>query len=161
MMVEHVFGGPWTERKLRCLRDYLTAYRTIFTGNAKARFFQTWYVDAFAGTGSRSTSSATPLLDIYGDSEAQAYQDGSARIALGLASPFDHYLFIERSKARLAELQSLVQSDFAPLYPRCVFQFGDANVKLKLWCKERDWSKERAVVFLDLRWTPSVGQESG
>jgi hypothetical protein len=23
MMVEHSFGGPWTERKLKCLRDYL------------------------------------------------------------------------------------------------------------------------------------------
>jgi hypothetical protein len=40
-MVEHSFGGPWTERKLKCLRDYLTAYRTIFTGNAKARYFRT------------------------------------------------------------------------------------------------------------------------
>jgi three-Cys-motif partner protein len=54
-MVEHSFGEPWTERKLKCLRDYLTAYRTIFTSNEKARYFRAWYVDAFAGTGSRST----------------------------------------------------------------------------------------------------------
>jgi len=47
LMVEHSFGGPWTERKLKCLRDYLCAYRAIFTGNEKARYFRTWYVDAF------------------------------------------------------------------------------------------------------------------
>jgi hypothetical protein len=40
MMVEHSFGGPWTERKLKCLRDYLSAYRTIFTGNPRARYFE-------------------------------------------------------------------------------------------------------------------------
>ena len=26
---------------------------------------------------------------------------------------------------------------------------GDANTELKAWCAKRDWSKERAVVFLD------------
>jgi hypothetical protein len=58
-MAEHSFGGPWTERKLKCLRDYLSAYRTIFTGNPKARYFSTWYIDAFAGTGSRTTAADT------------------------------------------------------------------------------------------------------
>ena len=72
-MVERSFGGPWTERKLKCLGDYLKAYRTIFTGNPKARYFRTWYVDAFAGTGSRSTATDdAPLLDIYDDKDANA-----------------------------------------------------------------------------------------
>src|SRR6185437_12972802 len=75
LMVEHSFGGPWTERKLKCLRDYLSAYRAIFTGNEKARYFRTWYVDAFAGTGSR-TAADLPLLDIDDDAEAKEYQDG-------------------------------------------------------------------------------------
>lgn len=152
-MVEHSFGGPWTERKLKCLRDYLNAYRTIFTGNPNARYFHTWYVDAFAGTGSRSASTAaagTPLLDVvYEDTEAKAYQDGSAKIALGLASPFDNYLFIEKSRARVGELQSVIQAEFSQLYARCEFLAGDANAQLTTWCAARDWSKERAVVFLD------------
>ena len=32
------------------LNSYLSAYRTIFTSNEKARYFRTWYVDAFAET---------------------------------------------------------------------------------------------------------------
>ena len=160
-MVEHSFGGPWTERKLRCLRDYLKAYRTIFTGNQKARYFSTWYVDAFAGTGSRTpTRPAGSTLERffadaydYDDAEAAAeakeYQDGSAKIALGLSSPFDNYLFIEKSKTRVAELQSAIQAGFPLLYPRCHFREGDANTELRGWCAARNWNKERAVVFLD------------
>ena len=111
----------WTERKLKCLRDYLTAHRKIFTVNPKARYFDTWYVDAFAGTGSRSNRRATRstlegfFADAYEDVEAQEYQDGSAKIALALASPFDSYLFIEKSKARVAELQSVIQAEFPHL----------------------------------------------
>jgi three-Cys-motif partner protein len=157
MMANQSFGGPWTERKLKCLRDYLNAYRTIFTGNPKARYFRTWYVDAFAGTGSRATAATdntpAPLLDIYEDkdanTEAQEYQDGSAKIALGLPSPFDNYLFIEKSRKRVGELQSVIRSDFSQLFDRCQFRTGDANAEIKEWCAARDWSKERAVVFID------------
>jgi three-Cys-motif partner protein len=157
MMANHSFGGPWTERKLKCLRDYLNAYRTIFTGNPKARYFRTWYVDAFAGTGTRGrrrpTTSLRPLFDINEDrdanTEAQEYQDGSAKIALGLPSPFDNYLFIEKSRKRVGELQSVIRSDFSQLFDRCQFRTGDANAEIKEWCAGRDWSKERAVVFLD------------
>src|SRR5664280_2415387 len=53
-MNEHTFGGNWTEEKLGRLDKYLTTYRTIFANNEKAKHFRTWYVDAFAGTGSRS-----------------------------------------------------------------------------------------------------------
>jgi three-Cys-motif partner protein len=147
-MVEHSFGGPWTERKLKCLRDYLTAYRTIFTGNAKARYFRTWYVDAFAGTGSWTTADL-PLLDIDDDAEAKEYQDGSARIALGLPSPFDQYLFVEKSRKRAGELRRVIRTDYAQLDNRCEIHTGEANAEIRKWCAERDWKKERAVVFLD------------
>jgi three-Cys-motif partner protein len=149
-VAEHSFGGPWTERKLKCLRDYLNAYRTIFTANPRARYFRTWYVDAFAGTGSRSTAAADmPLLDIYNDAEAQAYQEGSAKIALGLSSPFDRYLFIEKARTRANELRRVIKSEFLPLDNRCELRSGEANAELRKWCSQRDWSKERAVVFLD------------
>jgi three-Cys-motif partner protein len=53
-MKNHKFGGSWTEEKLECLKSYLGAYTTIFTGNPRAKFYTTTYVDAFAGTGYRT-----------------------------------------------------------------------------------------------------------
>jgi three-Cys-motif partner protein len=152
--IEHAFGGDWTEDKLMRLAKYLAAYRSVFTGNAKARHFTTWYVDAFAGTGSRSASEGTTAGqgladDVYEDAESTRYRDGSAKIALGLTSPFDRYLFIEKSKSRISELASLIQRDFPSLAARCELKQADANTVLCAWCKERDWIKERAVVFLD------------
>lgn len=151
-MVKHSFGGEWTERKLTCLGKYLAAYRTIFSGNPKARYFRTWYVDAFAGTGKqeRKAQAATPLFaEMYSDKDGQSYRDGSPTIALGLASPFHHYLFIENSKKRIQPLRKLVDTQYPAMADRCTFDLTDANVGLKNWCAHRDWKKERAVVFLD------------
>lgn len=153
-MIEHTFGGDWTEVKLTRLAKYLAAYRTIFTGNERARHFSTWYVDAFAGTGSRSTaelpeSGLVLSEEVYQDAETSRYRDGSARIALGLQSPFDKYLFIEKSKSRVGELQAVIKQDFPTLIPRCDLRKDDANTVLCAWCQKRDWKKERAVVFLD------------
>lgn len=153
-MAEHVFGGDWTDVKLAKLREYLKTYRTIFTKNEKARFFKTWYVDAFAGTGSRSSPSAAvevpDLFDeVYKDAETKGYRDGSAKIAISLPDPFDRYLFIEESKNRVEKLKAMIRKDHPTLIDRCNFEHGDANTLLKTWCGERDWKKERAVVFLD------------
>jgi three-Cys-motif partner protein len=153
-MTDLKFGGDWTEKKLSCLRKYLGAYRRIFTQNERARYFRTWYVDAFAGTGSRATSTGAPteqavFEDVYADQETNDYQDGSAKIALALPEPFDHYLFIEKSKGRVNQLKQAIHRDHTALIPRCDFRRGDANTVLKGWCQERDWQKERAVVFLD------------
>jgi three-Cys-motif partner protein len=155
--MDHEFGGTWTRDKLQRLEKYLKAYRMIFTRNPGAKYFKTWYVDAFAGTGARvpsgrpqeSDGSLGLFGDVYEDQEAAEYQNGSARIALGLAETFDHYLFIEKAKSHFAELQQTITEDYPQLIPRCTFQQGDANDLIKAWCKQRDWSKERAVVFLD------------
>ena len=153
-MTEHSFGGSWTDDKLNRLAKYLAAHRQIFTTNEKARHFTTWYVDAFAGTGSRSTQDATnsePGLfdDVYNDLDTAEYRDGSALIALKLASPFDRYLFIDKSKAHVNGLKGTVETDHKNLLSRCTFQHGDANSLLRSWCGERNWKKDRAVVFLD------------
>jgi three-Cys-motif partner protein len=153
-MTGHKFGGEWTQDKLSRLQQYLEQYRLIFTQNERAHYFRTWYVDAFAGTGSRVAGApAEPELslfqDVYGDKETAEYQDGSARIALSLAEPFHNYLFIDKSKKHIAELQQTISAGYARLLPRCTFQQGDANTLIKNWCRERDWTKERAVVFLD------------
>ena len=92
-MTEHTFGGDWTDVKLSRLKKYLNAYRQIFTRNPAARYLKTWYVDAFAGTGSRTARKAVqePALfaDVYEDIETTQYQDGSAKIALSLSEPFE------------------------------------------------------------------------
>jgi three-Cys-motif partner protein len=157
-MTAHRFGGAWTQDKLRRLEKYLKAHRTIFTRNPKAQYFKSWYVDAFAGTGARVSSvrsreelgGSTDLFgDVYADQETLEYQDGSARIALSLPEPFDNYVFIDKAARHLAELQRMIKNDFTQLVSRCTFEPGDANEVLRAWCKQRDWTKERAVVFLD------------
>lgn len=152
-VTEHKFGGTWTQVKLACLRKYLLAYQQIFVRNKRASFFTTWFVDAFAGTGSRTASTAqseAPLFDdVYQDEETAGYRDGSAKIALGLPKPFHRYLFIEKSAKRLEELKKNLRTEYSGLISRCEFRRGDANEVLKTWCRERNWHEERAVVFLD------------
>ncbi len=48
-MVEHSFGGPWTEIKLDAVEYYLECY----TKALKHARFDLSYIDAFAGTGDR------------------------------------------------------------------------------------------------------------
>jgi hypothetical protein len=58
------WGGPWTQQKLTCLRRYLLEYRKIFKANPRARYYSTWFVDAFAGTGSRPKAVCQSALNI-------------------------------------------------------------------------------------------------
>jgi three-Cys-motif partner protein len=51
MSPAQVFGGSWAATKLKILKSYLQAYSRIFAKNEKAKFFDTFYVDAFAGSG--------------------------------------------------------------------------------------------------------------
>jgi three-Cys-motif partner protein len=149
-MVEHKFGGDWTEAKLKRLKQYLNQYRQIFSRNPRARYFTTWYVDAFAGSGSRAEESPTlDLLEPEATQEAIRYFAGSAKIALELESPFHRYLFIEKSRLRCDELKSMIAREHPNLSAQCEFRQQDANEALLAWCKQRDWNKDRAVVFLD------------
>ncbi|RRR75426.1 MAG: three-Cys-motif partner protein TcmP [Candidatus Viridilinea halotolerans] len=156
MTTPHQFGGHWTDEKLERLRKYLHAYRQIFSKNPRAKQLRTIFVDAFAGTGHRQNTpvdanQTLPLLvdalPIY-DEDATAFQQGSARIALETTPPFDHYLFIERKPAYIAELERLRQQ-FPELAPRITIRQGEANAALQDWCKSTNWQTHRAVVFLD------------
>jgi hypothetical protein len=44
MPTAQTFGGSWTATKLK---GYLQAYSNIFAVNEKARFYNTFYADAF------------------------------------------------------------------------------------------------------------------
>jgi three-Cys-motif partner protein len=149
MSVSHQFGGPWTEEKLGRLQKYLTAYMKIFKGNQAARRYTTTYVDAFAGTGSRSPRQAdATTLPLFGDADATAFQRGSAQIALETEPSFDRFLFIDKNPEYALELENLrVQ------YPAKASSIevvpGEANTVLCQWCEQTNWRTNRAVVFLD------------
>jgi three-Cys-motif partner protein len=51
MTQQKMFGGFWTQQKLRAISKYLAAYTKIFSTNQRAKYYETTYVDAFAGTG--------------------------------------------------------------------------------------------------------------
>lgn len=153
-MSAHRFGGAWTDKKLKALSKYLTQYRLIFTTNEKARYFKTIYLDGFADTGARQdtapkASDEQLSLSPEMDAEIQEYKQGSAAVALGLASPFDEYVFVEKRSRRAEELALLIQTDYADLEPRCKVFRGEANEFLRDWCASTSWRTHRAVVFLD------------
>lgn len=145
---KHAFGGPWTEIKLDAISEYLEFYQ----GALKNQGFETWYVDAFAGTGDRHAKVLTGgLFELQPIAEEEQILDGSARKALQIDPPFAHYWFAEMHKGRqraLAALRDEFPHDIR-VYP------GDANTGLRELFSAPPWSggptswKQRAVVFLD------------
>lgn len=139
-------GGAWTQSKLDRLSKYLSAYTTIFHGNERARYFSTYYVDAFAGTGHRTDPSGDQNPRLFEDSDTVEFQKGSATIALETLPSFDHFIFIDTNPEFIKELNSLKEryrdKDI-------IIQKEDCNQYLQRWCKCMDWRKNRAVAFLD------------
>lgn len=156
MTSSHQFGGHWTDDKLERLKEYLSAYLKIFKTNPRAQYFNTTFVDAFAGTGYRNitTESSTPTLPlsiegipIY-DDEARSFQKGSAQIAIELEPSFDKYLFVEKNPTYAQELVTL-RDRFPKIASKINIIQGEANTTLQTWCQQTNWRKNRAVVFLD------------
>jgi three-Cys-motif partner protein len=148
--VNHKFGGSWTEEKLGLLVSYLIQYLRIFHGNPRAKFFRTWYVDAFAGSGhiqTRLSADDEALYTIEGQLIAPSVA-GSAVNALQLNPGFHNYLFIEKNVKRARELDASADAYRAESKQVQVVR-GEANVALKQWMQQTNWSKNRAVVFLD------------
>ena len=153
MPTAQTFGGSWTATKLKILKGYLQAYSNIFAANEKAQFYNTFYVDAFAGsgyikTGDPSLITERELFDGFNEIESQDFLEGSAVCALGVAPPFKNYLFIERSSTRCAELGKL-KTEFPEKASSIDIRQGDANGILGPWVGSQNWKKTRAVVFLD------------
>ncbi len=149
----HRFGGDWTTAKLRVLAAYLRSYTTALQDKPTAAWpFTKGYIDAFAGTGYRDLRrdgepTMSLLLPDLAETEPQQFLDGSARLALRTEPRFDRYVFIERSPSRCAELRALA-GEFPQLTPDIAVRQGDANEEIRRMC-EADWSRHRAVLFLD------------
>jgi|ERR1700685_291519 three-Cys-motif partner protein len=143
-----MFGGSWTQQKLEILSEYLRAYRLIFHKNPRARFFETSYVDAFAGTGEIPRRKLQGFFKDDPDmlKAEEEFRKGSVKRALEVEPPFHHYVFIEKDAGKCKELEALKKE-----FTNCDITIinEDANAALLNWCAELDTRKERAVVFLD------------
>jgi three-Cys-motif partner protein len=109
------------------------------------------YIDAFAGTGYRTLEyNESELAKIFPEvfeEDSQQFLDGSARIALQVRPRFEKYIFIERDTDRIAELEKL-KAEFVDVRDDIRLERAEANSYLQNLCK-RDWTKHRAVLFLD------------
>jgi len=145
---KHEFGGPWTEIKLDAISEYLHFYQNAL----KNRGFETWYVDAFAGTGERNAKVVKGgIFDNTPVEEVEEVLAGSARRALEISPPFAHYWFSEQRPTRVKALEALRNEFDSDI----IIRPGDANEQLRAlfssspWVSHRDSRKQRAVVFLD------------
>lgn len=143
-----MFGGDWTQQKLEMLKKYLAAYTTAL----KNQPFELVYIDAFAGTGYREAKSkdvgkVQPFFELA-EEEPQQFLDGSARIALQIRPKFHAYVFVEQSPKRFAGLTKL--KDEYPELADCInLEQGNCNDYLQRICRDWNWRRRRAVLFLD------------
>ena len=148
----HQFGGNWTEEKLRRLEKYLAAYTKIFQANRWAQRYTTYYVDAFAGTGRRTEAelqdSTLSLFDDNDTLDVTRFYRGSARIALEIDPGFDQFMFIDTNLQHIEEL-GVLKNEYPNKAASIDIRHGDANDVLLEWINDTDWTRTRAVVFLD------------
>jgi len=151
-MHSHQFCGDWTLEKLERLRKYLNAYMKIFSKNMGATYYTTFYLDAFAGTGYINSKKQDQLSLFSQDknelNDVESFQKGSAYVALETEPSFDRYIFVDMDKEHVSELEKL-KSFFPDKSKKIEIINEDANIFLSNWCKNQNWSKIRAVVFLD------------
>ena len=150
--------GPWAQEKLTCLGKYLSAYTTILR---KQRFKGYFYIDAFAGPsklklreGHEDDTTQQYLLepgDYASDDSGQVeYIMGSPRVALQLEHPFSSYVFVERNKERVKQLEELAL-EAAKSGRKVHVRQRDCNeylIELLHDSRER-WRNWRGVIFLD------------
>jgi len=143
----HRFGGAWTELKLDAVRYYLG----FFTKVLERQPFDLWYIDAFAGSGTREAK-----LERGGLFEGVPTQTcvetlaGSVLHALAVSPPFSRHVFIEGKRARFRELEAIARQ-YPEKHIEC--RHGDANEELRSILTSPPWSNprgsQRAVIFLD------------
>lgn len=141
-IVKHSFGGAWTEIKLEILNAYLEFYTTAL----KNQGFELLYIDAFAGSGSRTEQ--IPEAPIFAEDEKTLVHDGSAKIALNIAPQFDRYLFIDKNQERYEQLK-ILRDLFPDTYIRVTND--DANIVIQNMANRPIWQSNnyRGVIFLD------------
>jgi three-Cys-motif partner protein len=151
--------GPWAKEKLEALGEYLEFYTKVLK-NQGHWLKATIFVDAFAGPGKSRVrvrdkpASVAGAANLFGevepptDSDAIEFLKGSPRVALDIQNPFTRYVFIERDPARASDLRALAE-EYGTSRSVSVRE-GDAGEELRSIVESGlDWSRHRAVVFLD------------
>lgn len=143
-MVDHEFGGQHTELKLSIVESYLKAFTTAL----RSRFQELWYIDAFAGTGSRTTRTVSRGSELLEERMVEIIdvRRGSARIAIDVRPQFDRLVFIEKNKAYCEELRRL-KVDHPDRNISVVEE--DANLSIQREIAWTGWRHSRGVLFLD------------
>ncbi len=148
-MPQPAFGGDWTIEKLERIQKYLRAYTTLMSTKP---YFRIAYIDAFAGTGYQTLKNdeepSELLLPELAEQDTRVFLDGSARQALQVQPEFNSYIFIEKDATRFFELQKL-KEDFPDLGSKIFLVNAEANNWIVDRCRNYNWSKNRAVMFLD------------
>jgi three-Cys-motif partner protein len=142
------FGGrTWTEEKLERVGKYLPAFTTAL----KPYKFRLVYIDAFAGSGwVEYQSHVTPRLYLDLDLPQLAdFSEGSALRAVKATPAFDQYYFIDGDSSKIERLKASIASANASALRRSIFRVGDANAELRDLAASINWTRTRAVAFLD------------
>jgi three-Cys-motif partner protein len=147
-MVEHHFGGAWTELKLDAVCYYLQCY----TKALSQKNFDLWYVDVFAGTGDRTSEKlAGGLLERQPVQWVTETLPGSAKRAMNIRPAFKHFIFNESDDQHNKALHALKAANKS-LDIEIIDR--DANAVIKevfsrpVWCRGAAGGA-RAAVFLD------------
>lgn len=136
------FGSAHTEKKLRTVQSYLSAFTTAL----KKQDFELIYFDACAGSGASTVKRDKNQGRLL---EADELTEGSAMRALQIAVPFDRYVLNDTKRKNVRSLATKVHQHFPQLEDRVRILQSDANEALADLCKRTNWRETRAVVFLD------------
>ncbi len=144
MAVDHEFGAQHTELKLSIVESYLKAFTTAL----KQHFPQLWYIDAFAGTGSRTVRVEAREGGLFDapTSERVEQRRGSAQIAIDVDPKFDRLVFMDTKPTYCAALRDLADRHQDR---DIVVVEGDANRAIQSEMAWDGWKRTRAVMFLD------------
>jgi three-Cys-motif partner protein len=144
MAVDHEFGAQHTELKLSIVESYLKA----FTRALRPHFKRLWYIDAFAGTGSRTVRVEARASDLFDAPAPERVEQrrGSAQIAIEVEPKFDRLVFMDTKPAHCSALRELRDRhrdrDIAVVE-------DDANRAIQAEIAWDGWKHARAVLFLD------------
>ncbi len=141
---EHEFGGQHTDIKLEIVERYLQRYSAALHTWCDS----VWYIDAFAGTGSRTVRTRARDGDLFDEPVPELVEQrrGSAKIALDIEPHFDRLIFMDIKPKHIAALEALKAE-----YPNRNIDVlrGNANDLIPSLIKSDEWKKTRAVMFLD------------
>ena len=144
MAIDHEFGAQHTDLKLSIVESYLQAFATAL----RPHFAQLWYVDAFAGTGSRTVRVEAREGDLFDEPAPERVEQrrGSAQIAIDVEPKFDRLVFMDIKPAHCAALRELRDRHRDR---QIVIVEDDANRAIRAEIKWDGRKDARAVMFLD------------